>query len=215
MGKKRSGKQPHTKFRTIQEIAEQEFPDPNRKKLFTMPNKLIGVPDKVTTTTDAPLMHDQTHYKELDALHKKYNEKLSDIDPDYGNLEPYAHVIVRCKVLQMTKQGSIFIPNTIPVGELTQNGMGIRKTLESPWSFSTEAIIISSPTHYKERYPQGTRIQISKECVIPTKAGVDQPFELTYAFTRPEWWDYTPPTSPEDKHFGYLRLPIDKIICKL
>jgi len=134
--KNKIGKHPHTKHKTIAQIAEQEFPDPDRPKLYTMPNKLIGVKSsdkKEKEIKDVPLAVDQSQYEKMDASIKEYNNKITELDPDYTSVAPYQHIIVRCKHLEMTMQGSLFMPINVKVAEATQNGMGIREMVNSPW----------------------------------------------------------------------------------
>lgn len=190
---------------TMADLAATNFPDPNRKKQYLLGGdgkELDDVP-ALDMLMDAKMAQD--HWGKNDESIKNYNANLKILNPLYANLQPIRDVIVRCYHLTTKSENGLFIPINIPVKEITQNGMGVRAVLNSPWKLDTKAVVVAVPKDY-ESLKVGDVVQIPRNVVTPEKPSVDHDFELPLAYTHPDWFSLNPPTALDNPHFGYLLL---------
>ncbi len=158
----------------------------------------------------------QKHWEDNELMIKEYNEKLKELDEEYKRFIPTSGILVRCYHLEAKKSDSgIIIPLEIPMAEMTQNGIGVRKTYSSPWPLSRKAVVVSVPENVTFLKP-GDVVELNRRCVLAEKRSVDHPAHLAYGFTLSDWYDFEPPINPSDKHFGYLMVhPINDIVGKV
>lgn len=216
-------------YKTMEQVADQ-FPDKNRKKLYSGAGMLvqgvdgnmheINIHQKEEDLKQQEFIKSQEAWAETDEKAEAYNANIKNLDPKYANLSPLRYMIVRCKhiIPKKHKVGDqvIYDHVSMPVAEMTQNGLGVRQTLESPWRYSTEAIVVAMPDHIKDRFSPGDLVQIESIARTVQKAGVDKDFEMPHAYMHPEYHGLRPPTDVTDEHFGYLKIdPFDHVICIL
>lgn len=97
--------------------------------------------------------------------------------------------------------------------EITQNGMGIRKTMDSPWALARKAVVVAVPDGVP--YAPGDVVELHKEVTLAVKPSVDHPASLPFAFMMSDWYDSEPPSDPDHEDFGYLAInPYNHIIGK-
>jgi len=114
---------------------------------------------------------------------------------------------------EKTESGLILEPS-LPMKEMTQNGIGIRKTMNTPWPYQRRGIVVSVP-EYEVWLKPGDIIEVSKHCIIAIKPSVDHEPVLEYGFTHSEWLSQEPPTDLTNRHFGYLYIGHDMILAKV
>lgn len=188
---------------TMSDVATAKFPDEKSKTMFFM-DKF----DKITAKEDNPIVNEYTesqkHWEENENFIREYNDRIGQLDEDYASFVPTGVVIVRCYHLVAHKSDNgIIIPLDIPMMEMTQNGLGVRKTYNSPWAYSRKAVVVSVPEGM-DLYKPGDVVELHRKCVLPEKRSVEHQAHLPYGFTLSDWYDFEPPTHPGDKHFGYL-----------
>lgn len=193
---------------TMKEFAENSFPDGKRKTIIQMPGK-----SNVEKKIDANIAAKQHNWDEMEKDIDDYNSRVTDLDPDYESFTPFREVIVRCFHLEMQKNSSGLVssPPIVYVPEMTQNGLGIRQTVESPWAFSRKAVVVSVPEGFIA-YKPGDIVQLDRRCVVPEKPSRDTDYLLPFSFTLWEHQDFSPPRSKKDKHYGYLIIDPYKFI---
>jgi hypothetical protein len=197
---------------TMQDVAYARFPDQNSKRMFFMDQ--LDKPVEGNSVVDA-YTESQRHWEESEGKIAKYNEEIKNLDEDYSSFIPSSMVIVRCYHLEPARSESgIIIPLDIPMKEMTQNGLGVRKTYTSPWALSRKAVVVSVPEGF-DGFKPGDVVELHRKCVLPEKVSVDHPAHLSYGFTLSEWFDFEPPANCDNKHFGYLAVnPFNDIIGK-
>jgi hypothetical protein len=170
--------------------------------MFFMPGVYTG--DAKADAIIAERLNNKHQWDELDKGIEEYNSRVTILDEDYSSFEPFNQVIVRCFHKETQKSNGIIIsPPKVHVPERTQNGIGIRATVEAPWAYSVKAVVVAVPEGFNH-YKPGDVVQLHKQCIIPEKPSVDHDFLLPMAFTLPEYSDFSPPSSKTDKHYGYL-----------
>ncbi len=198
--------------------AANTFPDPTRPKQFHgihTPSLDIPVEEDVPAVfQDLSLTNEQFETREQGI--KEYNEQVSVLDPLYTGLTPLSNIIVRCYHLETVQKSGIFIPTSIQVAVQTANGIGVVETQQSPWQFSTRAIIVAVPNHI-HNLKAGDEVQLYAPAVAPAIKNVKTAeFHLPNGFTHYSSPGNEPPTSLEDQHFGYLLVdPNRSISCLL
>lgn len=192
----------------VAEFAAANFPDPNRKILFTgMSGESKDVPKE-----SIDLARATDHWEKTEELIKNYNDNISVLDEDYKSVTPVHFAIVRAYHIEATKTKSgLIIAPKIPMKEMTQNGIGIRQTIDSPWAFSRKCVVVAVPEHVNH-IKSGDVVEINRRCVLAEKPSVDAPAHLAHGFTLSDWYDFEAPTDIANKHFGYLAVdPINDI----
>lgn len=196
---------------TMQDVAAGKLGDGRVKGIPIMvPNKK-GELVKLPTIEDKSVELEQEHWKNLDENIQEYNKKVLDLDKEFTEMTPMEGILIRCFHIETKKtEGGLYLETKFPVGERTQNGLGIRETLDSPWKYSTKAIVVSTASHIKN-VNVGDIIQIHQDAVMPTKLSRDTPFLLKYSYTLPDYPGFSPPTNLSDKNYGYMLVPINEI----
>ena len=199
------------KAKTMKEVAEENYPDPTRKKLFTQPNLIVPGMDGKLHEVDFDKKQQelsQEAWKKQEEAAIKYNENIYTLDEEYASVEPVNSVIVRCFHLipEIDPNTGLIIPMELPVAERTQNGVGVRQTLNSPWKLSTKAVVIAIPEIISNKYNVGDTVQIINDARTALKISGDHPFELPHGYTLPSYHGIYPPSDAKNRHFGYLRI---------
>lgn len=193
-------------------MALEMFPDPNAKTQFFMPDMKTGTLKR----TDVLKELDQNNFKELEKQIKNYNDNILTLDEDYTNQIPMHNIIVRCYHLEQEKQNGLYIPSSSPVRVMTQNGLGTLETKESKWAYSTKAVIVSVPDAFKPEFiGAGDIVQLDISVTLAEQRTKQDPMVLPYSYTLSDYRLISPPSHIENKHFGYLLVPIQSIITKL
>ena len=134
-----------------------------------------------------------------------YNESVPTLDSGYMAFEPYRKILVRCYVHAYYESGGVLIKPSVIVEVPTQSGYGYLPHEESPYPYSTRAVIVSAPKGKEaEGFTPGREVLLLPKTVMAFKAGKDYPFHMPRAFMLPEWQSTEPPTSIKDRHYGYL-----------
>ena len=192
----------------VAEFAAANFPDPNRKILFTG----VGGESSEVGKENFDLARVTDHWDKTEQLIKDYNSNINVLDEDYKSITPVHIAVVRAYHIEATrtKSGLIIAPK-IPMKEMTQNGIGIRQTIDSPWAFSRKCVVVAVPEHVTH-IKAGDIVEINRRCVLAEKPSVDTPAHLAHGFTLSDWYDFEAPTDISNKHFGYLAVdPINDV----
>lgn len=213
------------KMQSIGDFAKEHFPDTKPGKVIvpvsSKPTIVDRIIDKVEQEKVKELTALQDKWSETFNIAKSYNDKIQKLDKDYTSVTPLNKVIVRCFHLlpeEFEVNGQVMYKNMpyIPMPEMTQNGVGIRKTYNSPWLLKNKAVVIALPSSllgYNLPFSVGDIVQIHQACVLPEKRSIDYDAQLLKGYTIPDYQEFSPPTNPEDKHFGYLLLDIGEILA--
>lgn len=206
---------------TIADFAQSQFPDKNRsmfsnkeKPTIIVPTLGGGMPTAINLdkSYEAQQMAEATKIWEAnDQIIKDYNANITTLDPDYSSVEPVRNIIVRCWHIETVKnEFGIYIAPEIPVKEITQNGIGVRKVYDSPWKLMRKAVVVAVPRDF-QLYNVGDIVDLIPGCVMAEKPSVDHPFILPFSYLHPDYIDFNPPSTP-GKHFGYLILDPYKMV---
>lgn len=188
---------------TIAETAETAFSDGKVKKLFTFYDSNGNLVKKDMNSDEFESSQDQ--FRILEQKVEKYNNSIKNLDPLYASLKPIRGIIVRCLHREIKKTDSgIYIPDTIPVYTSTANGLGIVDSQDSPWQLSTKAIVVAV-AQGSEIFKPGQFVQLKRSAVTPAVKNLNErSFVLPKGFVHYTCLNETPPSNPEDRHFGYL-----------
>lgn len=135
-----------------------------------------------------------------------YNEKFTELDPLYSELEMFEDYLVRVKLVPLGKEGDVIIPNVMPVEVPTASNIGVLEYVENPYPYSLVGVIVAAPEGAK--YKQGDQI-LFRENYIKSKAvgkGGDAVVLVNNSFVHPDFQKsyMFPPTDPSDRHYGYI-----------
>ena len=199
---------------TMRDFAENNFPDPNAKPSFYFQTE-----GERMTPEQHELMNKlevgESYWERNETAIKKYNENLRELDTLYTDLSPFRKVIVRMFHLEVEKSPSgIILEPYIPMKEMTQNGIGIRKTMNTPWPYKRRGVVVSVP-EYEVWLKPGDIIEVDKHCIIAIKPSVDHSPVLEFGFTHSDYSGAEPPIDLNDRHFGYLHIGHDMILAKV
>lgn len=206
-----------SKVRSMQDIAANDFGDPGAKRIIG-PGKGIIKPGGMDndSNTEFKFPESETNYEFLEDKVKEYNEGLLDSVADkYKNFKPFGSVvIVRCYHRENEKtEGGIYIPmQGLIVNEITQNGIGVRQTLPSPWQYSRKAVVVAWSDQYKDLFKFGQEVLLHVNAIQAGKQSVDSPFVLPHGFTVSEDPNNQPPKNMESEDFGYLKIDPYKLL---
>lgn len=133
-----------------------------------------------------------------------YNNRITELDPDYAAFKPYRNMIVRMFLIAPKVNESGIIEST---GDRQVFAQGSQGTWIDPqktsYPFSRKAIVVAVPEDNKTFSP-GDIILLDRHMVVTERPSKDMPELVKFAFTLPEWPDFHQPTDVKDKHYGYL-----------
>ena len=140
---------------------------------------------------------------------KEYNANVTNLDSDYTSFTPRTGIIVRVFLHEPKVEGNIVIPYTQSIIIPTQNGLANVGETESPYPYSKKAVIVSVPEVIKD-LKVGDIVQIENEVTkgYPIGGGRSAAIAIPKAFTLHTYDkpSNTPPTDPNHKHYGYLKI---------
>jgi len=204
---------------TMRDFAENNFKDPNAKTSFYFQTEGERMTSEERARFNEQLLKSSiapdSYWQDRDKDIEEYNENLVNLDPNYQNIIPFNRILVRMFhiVAERTPTGLIIEPK-IPMKEITQNGIGIRQTMNSPWPYMRKGIVVATPENDPWLKP-GDIIEVSKHCIIAIKPSVDHEPVLEYGFTHSSYLSQEPPTDLTNRHFGYLYIGHDMILAKV
>lgn len=143
---------------------------------------------------------------EFNEILKKYNENILNPNPLYNSLVTRNKVLVRVFVNELTiTPDGIVIPNTQRVVLPTKAGYGSIGTVESPYPYSSKAVIIAVPKYIEDLVP-GMIVQLSEEPTraVPMGGGNEAAITIPNKFTHYSYKSQEPPIDPMNPHYGYL-----------
>lgn len=194
---------------TMQDHAINKFAGEKSKGGIIMP----GLKPVKSKKAEQVIM-ENTNFDELEADIKSYNSKILELDTDYKEFEPNTKVLIRAFHKEPVYSNGIMI--SPPVSFVPERGVqgAIMRTTQAPWAFARKAIVVSVPDNY-DKYKPGDIVQVSGGAVACVKESQSE-FSLPLAFTLYEWQEMNPPTSKNDKHYGYFLVdPYQHIYGKL
>ena len=204
---------------TMRDFAENNFPDPNAKPSFYFQEegkRMTKEESKAMWDSMTKLEMGEKSYWENKADDiKEYNANLKNLDELYTSMSPFRNIIVRMFHVEAEKtESGIILEPSLPMKEMTQNGIGIRKTMNTPWPYQRRGVVVSVP-EYEVWLKPGDIIEVSKHCIIAIKPSVDHEPVLEYGFTHSSYLSQEPPTDLTNRHFGYLYIGHDMILAKV
>lgn len=147
---------------------------------------------------------------------KQYNDKINELDEAYTSLIPRKQVLVRIVLKEVEIKNGVLYPDyNIMYGE-TANGVQQGIKVESPYPFSTKAIVIGIPEH--NSLPVGSMVLLDKNAIKlqVTGRGDDGTVEILNKFIHP---DLANPNKvivdPLDRNYGYVLVDNFDIIFQL
>jgi hypothetical protein len=139
---------------------------------------------------------------------KVYNQSITTLDPDYTNLYPIRDVLLRVFVNEpeVTESGLIISQKEI-VPIPTRNGQASWAEVESPYPYSTKAIVVA--VNKNSELVPGDIVYLQNRQVQAAVIGTSNEATITIknAFVHPDLKAQIPPKDPSNKHYGYLLLP--------
>ena len=204
---------------SMRDIAENKYKDPDAKTSFYFQTEGERMTSEERAKFNADLLKSSiapdSYWQDRDKDISEYNESLTTLDPNYQNIIPFNRILVRMFhiVAERTESGIIIEPK-IPMKEITQNGIGIRQTMNSPWPYMRKGIVVATPENDPWLKP-GDLVEVDKHAVLALKPSVDHPPVLEHGFTSSDWTGTEPPTDLENPHFGYLLIDYRLILGKI
>lgn len=200
---------------TMTDFAQNNFPDPDGKPTFYFQSEGERMTPEQHKQMNLMEVGESSYWERKESAIKEYNNNLSNLDDLYTNLSPFRNIIVRMFHVEAEKtESGLILEPSLPMKEMTQNGIGIRKTMNTPWPYQRRGIVVSVP-EYEVWLKPGDIIEVSKHCIIAIKPSVDHEPVLEYGFTHSEWLSQEPPTDLTNRHFGYLHIGHDMILAKV
>lgn len=199
---------------TMSDFAQNNFPDPNAKQSF-----YFQAEGERMTSEQYEAMNKlevgESYWERNETSIKEYNANLKNLDELYTNLSPFRNIIVRMFHLEAEKTANgIIIEPYVPMKEMTQNGIGVRKTMNTPWLYQRRGVVVSVP-EYEVWLKPGDIVEVSKHCIVAIKPSVDHSPVLEFGFTHSDYYGAEPPVDLKDRHFGYLHIGHDMILAKV
>lgn len=196
------------------DFAQNNFPDPDSKPSFyfqTEGERLTAEQFNMLSKREAGDSYWERKEQEI----QNYNDNLNNLDELYTNLSPFRKVVIRMfhVVAEKTANGIILEPS-LPMKEMTQNGIGIRKTMNTPWPYQRRGVVVSVP-EYEAWLKPGDIVEVDKHAVQAIKPSVDHEPVLEFGFTHSSWLSQEPPTDLTNRHFGYILIGHDLILAKI
>ena len=138
----------------------------------------------------------------------EYNSKVETLDPDYTSIQPMSDVLVRVflQVPEKTSYGLI-IPIKKQLQVPTKAGVGAWYEVESPFPYTTKAVVVSVPKMLQETLKPGQVVQLGNDQVVARIVGNGEnaSVEVKNGYLHPDATHAT--KDPNDKYYGYLLIP--------
>lgn len=207
------------KQQSMRDFAENNFKDPDAKPTFYFQTEGERMTAEERAKFNENLLKSSiapdSYWQDRDKDIEEYNTNLVNLDPSYQNIIPFNRILVRMFhiVAERTPTGLIIEPK-IPMKEITQNGIGIRQTMNSPWPYMRKGIVVATPENDPWLKP-GDIVEVDKHAVLALKPAVDHPPVLEHGFTASTWTDTEPPTDLKNPHYGYLLIDYRLILGKV
>ena len=164
-----------------------------------------GGPDSPIISAKAEPIINDAHMIQYETKIKEYNKNIVNLNPAYASLNPVYKVLVRCFHLEaQRRENGLIIPAQVTVKVPTASGYGYLPPTDSPWLYSSKAIVVAS---YTDTFTPGMLVQLGPSHLYPVSSGKDSKLIMPNAFTHYEWNNEMPPTDPSNEHFGYLLIP--------
>lgn len=201
--------------KSMTDFAMNNFPDPDAKPSFyfqTEGERLT--PDQYKQMTNLE-MGEKSYWERREEDILNYNNNLKNLDELYTGMSPFRNIVVRMyHVIAEKTPGGLVIEPSLPMKEMTQNGIGIRKTMNTPWPYQRRGVVVSVP-EYEVWLKPGDIVEVDKHAVQAIKPGVDHEPVLEHGFTHSSWLSQEPPTDLTNRHFGYILIPHQLILAKV
>lgn len=180
---------------TIEDIA---YKDRNKNQVFMQSTEKGLLLDPSTAAAVAS----KQKLDELDrkaAMRKAYNDKLTELDELYADLDPLGDFIIRyaVKPVRFTENGITTYEQRMVRGK-TRNGH-LDDAVPDPFEFQQVAVIVAAPTH-EQHLTAGTLMQ-----VVTPEIGIIERQVVGYQneYVHPTFIDNKVPQSCDNRHFGY------------
>ena len=200
---------------TMTDFAQNNFPDPDGKPTFYFQSEGERMTPEQHKQMNLMEVGESSYWERKESAIKDYNNNLSNLDDLYTNLSPFRNIIVRMFHVEAEKtESGLILEPSLPMKEMTQNGIGIRKTMNTPWPYKRRGVVVSVP-EYEVWLKPGDIIEVDKHCIIAIKPSVDHSPVLEFGFTHSDYSGAEPPIDLNDRHFGYLHIGHDMILAKV
>jgi len=200
---------------TMTDFAQNNFPDPDAKPSFFFQTEGDRMTPEQYNQMNKLEVGEKSYWERKENDIKEYNAKLKDLDELYTNLSPFRNIIVRMFHVEAEKtESGLILEPSIPMKEMTQNGIGIRKTMNTPWPYQRRGVVVAVP-EYEAWLKPGDVVEVDKHCIVAVKPSVDHEPVLEFGFTESSWLSQEPPTDLTNRHFGYLLIGHNLILAKI
>jgi hypothetical protein len=137
-----------------------------------------------------------------------YNNQVTTLDQDHTRLKPVSEVLVRVflKEPERTKNGLIIpIKKLVPIP--SRSGVGSWAEVESPFPYSTKAVVIAAPENTGFTPGQIVQLATNQVEVQVVGNGEEASVRLKNAYLHADSNIDYPPKDPNNKYYGYLLIP--------
>lgn len=147
---------------------------------------------------------------------KQYNANITTLDELYSSVTPISGYIVRVFLFEPKEDNGVFIPYKQLVSVPTMNGQAEFAEIESPFPYSNRAVIVATP-QVSSILQKGDVVQLASNPVKPQVQGRghNATVSIPAAYIHPDANTFQIPSKIEDRHYGYLYIPLHEIIAKL
>ena len=146
----------------------------------------------------------------------EYNKNIFELDTLYASVKPINSYIVRVFLFEPVVDNGVLVPYKQIVAVPTNNGMADFAEIESPYPYSNRAVIVSTPEMTSILKP-GDVVQLGSNPVKPqvNGRGYNARVSIPAAYVHPSTNSLEIPKNINDRHYGYLIIPLHEIIAKL
>lgn len=140
---------------------------------------------------------------------ERYNSNIMNLDSLYSELQPINDVLLRVFLLVPEKTANgLVVPFKKFVPIPTKAGVGSWAEVESPFPYSTKAIVVSAPIENKY-FKAGQIVQLANDQVEAqvVGSGEDAYIRIKNGFMHPDSNLTIAPKDPNNIHYGYLLVP--------
>lgn len=177
------------------------------------PDELSGIPaDEALSATPE---HQFT--EEFDNKLRDYNDRITDIDPDYASFKPYDKILLRLYARPLSRNESGLVkPHFEMIRISTSAGYGDIGRMMSPWTFAKKAVIVALPDvdYITSRFEVGDTVVLNENQILAKAVGKgDEGYvDVPNKFFHPDFYEGNMmPINPEDKNYGYVLLHVNSI----